>query len=526
MRASTPGRTPPRPAAPAVLAALVLAAILLVGWAATLEPFTWDQAVFALGADVIARGGTLYRDFWDVKQPGIFWFFALAGRLFGRSEAGAHALEAVWMLALAALLQRATRRWFRHAATAALCPLLVVGFYYAVADDWHLLQVEGLVGLPLFAALAAAVAGTDGARPRALPLVASGLAGGVALVFKLALLPVPAAFWLVALAALARGGGRGRAATAAGWIALGAALPPALALASFAARGALGVAWWTWTAFPLGVLGELPGLPVHALHDTLHWLVDRWAALIGFALLGGWSAARRAGDVLGRGLLAWLAAGVVVVLGQRWSGYQYHAFLLLVPLGLLAARGLEQLALAAAPALEAGPRARGALLATACAVCLADPLLDAPLGFAFFVHDGAGLDPARREAALERRSRGGAYAYYQQITDFLHDPGSAAGPIYVFGNPLAYWLSGRPPAARWPGGMSVLDAAAWREVAARLDAGAAAYVLIEDPAAGMLEAHRPATAPVIAALERRYRRLGRVRSGTWYARADSLPAPR
>src|ERR1044072_2235741 len=66
----------------------VLGLVAFVGLGALVQPFTWDQAVFALGAERLLAGGRLYVDYWDFKQPGIFWFFALAGRLFGVDEGG------------------------------------------------------------------------------------------------------------------------------------------------------------------------------------------------------------------------------------------------------------------------------------------------------------------------------------------------------------------------------------------------------------------------------------------------------
>jgi hypothetical protein len=51
-------------------------------------PFHGDQAMFILGARVLAEGGTLYVDYWDFKQPGIYLIYFLAGRLFGFNEIG------------------------------------------------------------------------------------------------------------------------------------------------------------------------------------------------------------------------------------------------------------------------------------------------------------------------------------------------------------------------------------------------------------------------------------------------------
>src|SRR5436309_13003867 len=99
-----------------------------------------------LGARTLAAGGVLYRDWWAVKQPGIYAFFVTAGRLFGWNERGVHLLEVLWMTGFAAVLAAMLAR--RRPGVAWLAPLLVVGVYWAAVGPWHLTQVEGLVGLP------------------------------------------------------------------------------------------------------------------------------------------------------------------------------------------------------------------------------------------------------------------------------------------------------------------------------------------------------------------------------------------
>lgn len=112
-------------------------------------PFMGDQAVYAVGADSWNHGGVLYRDFWDIKQPGIVVFMAIGERLFGYSEHGIHAWELLYMFALAVVIRRTAGTRFRSPA-AALLPLTTVGLYYAAAGYWHLTQVEVLLAFPMY----------------------------------------------------------------------------------------------------------------------------------------------------------------------------------------------------------------------------------------------------------------------------------------------------------------------------------------------------------------------------------------
>src|SRR5436309_15365797 len=81
-----------------------LLAIAIIGVTRIPEPFEGDQAFFTLIARSLHRGATLYVGVWDNKQPGIFLFYELAGRLFGFSEIGSHLFELIYQLITAAVL--------------------------------------------------------------------------------------------------------------------------------------------------------------------------------------------------------------------------------------------------------------------------------------------------------------------------------------------------------------------------------------------------------------------------------------
>lgn len=502
------------------LAVGVLALVAIVGLGALVQPFTWDQAVFALGAERLLAGGTLYVDYWDFKQPGIFWFFAVGGRAFGTHELGIHLLELLWMLALAVVLQRSTRPWL--GATASACaPLCVCGFYYAVAGSWHLLQVEGLVGLPLALSWTAGMRAGRGGRHEGASWFAAGLAGGFVLLFKLALAPVLLAAWAVpAWDRMRRESGARERRAAALRVALalgfGTLLPLGAALALFARQGALDAVWWTWVVFPSQIMSRLQGLPVANLASTGHWLLTAWPLLLVPAAVGAWEVLRRRDDGCGRSLIGWSAAGTLVFLAQRWSGWQYQVFLVLIPLGLLATRGLESLATRVARRWP-GRTSTAASLA----------VLTLAAGFAYagafqrsfeVVRSGALTDPAARRELLVERSAG-AYRHFARVTEFLRAPGAAPGPIFVLGNPLAYWVSGRAPAIAMPGGMSIYTAAEWQRIARELAAASPPYILLEDPMAEALAERSEIAAPLLELLSRRYRPAARFGTAHWLVRA-------
>src|SRR5690348_14948706 len=113
---------------------------LLVGVIATLalrrlpDPFAGDQALFLVGARAMAQGEVLYRDFLDLKPPGIFLFYYAAGKLFGFDEMGVHTFELVWMALFAGVVVITLAKPFgtRIACLTALftiCPYYILGSF-------------------------------------------------------------------------------------------------------------------------------------------------------------------------------------------------------------------------------------------------------------------------------------------------------------------------------------------------------------------------------------------------------------
>src|SRR4051812_3485729 len=104
-------------------------------------PFAGDQALFLLGAAALDRGEVLYVDFWDIKQPGIYLFFWLAGHLFGFSEVGVHLLELSWQGVFTIVLIATLRSYYEIPWLSSLVPLATISPYYCFAAGHLLTQL-------------------------------------------------------------------------------------------------------------------------------------------------------------------------------------------------------------------------------------------------------------------------------------------------------------------------------------------------------------------------------------------------
>ena len=511
----------------------MLGAVAALALANLGQPFIWDGAFFMLSAQKLAAGARLYRDVWDVKQPGLFWFFLEAGRVFRFDEVGARALDAAWMCSLA-LVMRATlagafvRPWF-----AGLAALLSVGYGYAFADGTHLGQVEWLVALPLFVSFWAALRARGSARAWAPWALAAGLAGGAVLVFKLALLPLVGTLWLVAFWPLCAGGANVAGAPARDWTAPRAVAALALAcaavaavaaavIARFASEGTLDLVRWTFLTLPPRILAGMHGVRIKPLGEAIGWFLPRWAPVLALAFAG---ATARGRDRWTAGMVAWLGMGLVVFLVQRFSYWPYHFMLFVVPLGVLAARGVEALEGAfarEAPGSRVGVRVAG-IVALACLWAI---LSGAEKGV-YLAHDRFLTTDAMVRRSHLRFSRNGVYGKVLAEVRFLSEPGARPGPIFVVGDPLFTWLSGRRQAGpRNPGMLfEFMQPDEWAACARDLAASHAAYVFVQDafsldraPVSARSGAFR-------AELAAHWRATRTGAAGTWYEPRDAaVPA--
>lgn len=437
----------------ATAGAAALLAVAALGALNLHYPFVADQAVALLAARALEAGGTLYVDFWDNKMPGLFWFYWLAGRWFGFDEFGVHLLELLWMLGFALTLWLCLRRNFVFPWAAALVPVAVVGTYYVAADPFHLTQVEGLAGWPIF--LAAWLAATRPADTRARQAVAllSGVCAGIAVVFKLVFAPLFVAFWAVAsVHRWLQHHDRPLAVLLELW--LPAAIGVGAVLAAVALRfwldGNLWELYWTAFVYPPQALASSPPAPWLRLAGATVFFaafVAVWAGFIALAWAEWWHGAR---DVLTSLMTVWLFVGLALILIQRFSWWPYHFLALLAPTGVLGIRGACAVPRTWLRQRRIERRAADALVLVLVAPALLS--LGVPASQKLAAHMEVLFEREADVSAL-RAFVNPEYARIAQSVRFLSLDSARPGPIYVMGDPLHYHLSGRRPALPiigWP----------------------------------------------------------------------------
>jgi hypothetical protein len=495
-----------------MIAGAALIVVVILGLTRLADPFHGDQSLFLQYGEALARGESLYVDRWDQKQPGVFIFYGLAATVFGASEIGVHLFELAYLLVFGVGLVLALRGWLRARWLAMLAPVVVIGTYYAVTGTWHLTQAEWLVTVPLFAGMWLAAAPWSTRSRRRIALAGAGAAAGILVTFKLVLAPVILVGWALSLWTADRPlTVRDVIADRVAPAAVGGAAVLGVVAAWLAATGSLPDAIWTAFVYPLVAAGELDGPPVTRLARSAAWFALVMAPWILLALAAGVRWRGRRIEWLTIQAIGWIVTGLIVIVIQRYSWWEYHFTLLFAPVALLALRGADGLI-----ALTRGRRAVAASLGVALLVVplAIGGIRVALAGFAPLTILAVAGDPSA--VLTYQRAAREAYDEVWEDTRFLREPDARPGPVYVFGNALYVGLGERTQAIPIHGFSWELSVASqWATLADELAAAAPPYVFVDDDVAPLIAARSPAT---VRLLEDAYSVLRAGRDGDWYQR--------
>lgn len=331
--------------------ALIVAAALLLALIGFHIPMRLDgdQSLYMFGARQMSEGVVLYRDFWDIKAPGVYVFYWLAGTLFGFTPFGLHLLEAIWLAIAGVLTYRLCAIATNGSRLALLGPFFSLGAFFAAATPWHLTQPDGLATVPLtFAAWAIVEPRFRQGRP-VVGWILAGVGAGLSAMFVTASAIVVLSFVLTAAIIAWRLPATGVQISATkkfGGFLLGLVAFLLIPIIWFASLGALQEYLWTVATYPVAAQSEFVR-DVSKLARSVRWFIESVLVLIPAALLGVFAAvrgtlARDSRAHVGLLMSAWFVGGFVALLVQYHYSWQFHFNHFFVPVGVLTAMGLAE----------------------------------------------------------------------------------------------------------------------------------------------------------------------------------------
>jgi hypothetical protein len=301
---------------------------------------------------------------------------------------------------------------------------------------------------------------------------------------------------------------------------LGLQIPFIGALIYFARHEVLELALWTWFEYPIHLLREVPP-DVSQLKRGLKWFLVNFAPVMAFALVGISGSRARKRDFVTLNLMLWSVLGLVVILLQRLSWWPYHYMLLVVPLGLLATRGVDSLWPHAQQILRPTGTWQSRVIFALTLILLFWPITSA------LVFKGVSI--GRHGFALSKQQRfeyqAQVYPRYGRLSKeaaFLSEPTNLPGDIYVFGNTLYYYFSGRDPAIPLLTWFRPLPEQ-WIQLLDALDESRPPYVFVGTYAFDEFRTTPrllPYLEQTIPRVEKHYETFRTTKEGTWYMRRD------
>jgi hypothetical protein len=446
-----------------------------------------------------------------VKPPGIYGIFALAGRLFGFSEVGMHLFDLIWMLALAVILRVTLAGYFQRSWLSAILAWMTVGLYFSQIDPRQQMQVESLVNLPLYIVVWGLVQASQASQQRWRWLVMAGIAGGVLLLFKLIYLPMLVAFWLLYLlhACWRRRESLVAAIGESVWPALGVLFPIIPVMLYWQSQGVLNDAMYTIFQHPPLMMKELPKKSLQQLIFSLVWFVRKFAPLI---VLMGYGAVkmRQRIDLLAALMWAWIVLGFGMILSQSLSWWSYHFLLLLVPVGILATKGLE---IALRSSRQWGLRLA---IVSLMGLLLCNVYSIGMIG-QHMAQSGFLLSPASKVAYETRKFD--RYAKSLTVANAFNRSPRRPGDIFVMGEPIIYHMVGRYQGIPLIGWITeLLLEKQWPELINQIQSAQLPYIFIETDVISSPEIRQDLLKSFLDYLQQHYRAIEKTEVGVWYER--------
>lgn len=339
-------------------------------------PFGRDQGVAAWVASTILSGGVPYRDAYHFNFPGVFFVYALAMKLFGRSVEAINLFDLIYRLATLLIIYRLGREI--AGARAGLYAGALYGLFSTIlfTNYWDIAQKETFTLLPISAAVLFVHQAGRSEKLGGRKLFLAGFMVAWACHFK----PTLGLVGLALALEVAWSGRQARRQTLEGELLLFAGfvagwIPLLIYLLVTGSLAQMVEGVFVYGRFYGGQAYASPGKAlVLAFLRTLKWALD-WRALAALILVAVFAAGRD--QPAGRRLLiGWLVMSYLNVLGQM-KFFTYHWIPLLGPCSVLAGIGVVEL-------FPRWPRRNSPLLAQAAALFLALLLV------------GSLYDPARR----------------------------------------------------------------------------------------------------------------------------------
>ena len=499
----------------------VLLVIAILGIINLPTPFGGDQALFITGAQEMAKGKVLYRDFWDFKTPGIFYFYNFAGSLFGFTEIGIHLFELFFwfFLSLFMIIVFKSSNTFENKSSASLAPLFTVGLYYSFSSAFTLTQVEGIINIFLFSTLWLALEALKSVHQKNLLMFLSGLLGSLVLMFKLMFLPILGSFWLTVFLTLIfkRKEKSGKIIKQFLFpLFAGLFIPTIILIIYYLKMGILETVYKTLFIYPPRLLSEIPLGSSAKLYDLFWKYINTFYPILSLATLGIFISVWRKKDLITINLFLWLIFGIVIIILTRISWWEYHLHLLNIPIGIFSLIAIDFIWSAIKKYNNSWKSVTASIITLLILFLPTFRAISKKAKF-FSNYTFAQSYESRKEILA---TFDGNYKYSFRNINILTESHSLPGSIWVAGNPLFYYLSGRSQAVQINGWvLELLLPEQWSDLIKQLRKNRPVYIFFD---VGYVKLVPNLSPEIVNFIKKNYSIVNHTRDGIWFVDKEKL----
>lgn len=321
----------------------VLLIIMTVGLIHSSTILGGDQSLFAVIAQLLDSGKTLYKDMFDYKQPGIYLFYLLAGKTLGWSDISIHLFELGYWILFSIILFYSIRSYslFRADYFNSLLPLFIVGSYYFNADVLHLTQLEALINVPLFLMVWLLDRAYKTENDLFVTYLIIGALTGVILLSKLVFSPIIFFFLLIHFVFTLRSKNlKYILIKQIVPLFIGFAIPLSIFLTYIFTHQIENLVVDIYFKIPTSVITLTDQIDPGRLLSSIKWFIKKMFVLLLLAIIGVFLIPKKESHFFSL-IIAWGVIGFGVILMQKTSWWSYHFQLLYVPIGVFAVMGLD-----------------------------------------------------------------------------------------------------------------------------------------------------------------------------------------
>jgi hypothetical protein len=153
----------------------------LIGSVSLAYPFGRDQGIYAYAGKLLLEGKMNYKEVFDLKPPGIHFFFAAIQFAAGESMLSARIFDILWQFITAVIIMTIVSRLSGKRLLSILSGFIYIFLYYRL-DYWHTLQADG--ALNLFFAISVLLLISSYYNHSFIKIFFAGITFAAALIFK------------------------------------------------------------------------------------------------------------------------------------------------------------------------------------------------------------------------------------------------------------------------------------------------------------------------------------------------------